>query len=153
MESNMVEMMVFMVVVLIIEAVRFEIDRRDRVKRQKAFENFTFRVLNEMDDSIRSTGSLITEQVEKIATENSKFIETIQGEFEDELIEAQDKRDEAVRNLDLYISAVRSLDLNYRKKVQYQIDRIIGKRKPEEASQDGNKVDIPADETPQDSGE
>lgn len=94
-----------------------------------------------------------------IALENKKFIEMIQNEFENEIMKANEERDEAHANFTVLTTAIRSLDLNYRKKIQFQLDLIIGKdrkepfRKPVEngavkPADESAEADLPAEPTP-----
>ena len=68
---------------------------------------------------------------EKITKENSDFIEKIQSEYAETLIRYEGEKEKATRELNVLISAIKSLEPNYKKKVQYQIDRIIEREKPQ----------------------
>jgi hypothetical protein len=63
--------------------------------------------------------------------ENSDFIEKVQSEYAETLIRYEGEKERAVRELNVLISAIKSLEPNYKKKVQHQIDRIIERKKPQ----------------------
>jgi len=71
--------------------------------------------------------------IETIKEENKKLIEAITDEYAKQLEKAELEKANAEGALILYTTAIKGLEMNYRKRIQRQIDRIVETQKKEPA--------------------
>jgi len=143
-KENDMNFMIFVVVVLIIEAVRFEIERRNRKAEKKKLVELISEVQQKTGNLAYITAGIrdkATEIIEKMEKKNGEFIEMIRNEFEKELEKAEEEKSKAVAELAIFVAAVKSLDDNYKRKIQFQLERIINKKKSQPKVKDENKKD------------
>jgi hypothetical protein len=133
-------LIVLAVVILVIEVVGFVAGRRnwrsidESVKKQmyvsyQGLEDNINRFVNESRNFLNGLEKENRTHAEAIATKNAEFIKSLEDEFVNEVMKAEQKKDDAVRELEIFVTAIKSLDDNYRKKIQFQVDRIISRPK------------------------
>ncbi len=138
------ELIIIVAVVLFVEIVKTLNERKHRrfeTGKSRLFMESMAKRIEEIsrkveDISDRATGSLhsVDRLLVKIEKENEKFIKQIEDEFAKELEKAEDEKNKATSELSIFVAAIKSLDLNYRRKIQFQIDRIVQTRKQEPAT-------------------
>jgi hypothetical protein len=89
--------------------------------------------------------------VKEIKEQNKKLFNLFENEFVKELEKAEDKAERAKLELHLFVTAIKALEPNDRKKIQYRLERIVqtqkqqpirsGKNKPEKEEKTKNNLD------------
>lgn len=77
--------------------------------------------------------------VKEIKEQNNKLYAMFESDFMKEIEKADQKKADAQNALNLYITAIKSLDPNDRKKIQFRLDRILNRPKPQPVKSDKNK--------------
>lgn len=135
------ELIIIIAVVLFVEIAKTLNERKHRrfeAGKSKIFMESMAKRIEEISRKVEDTSHKTTESLLeanklfiKIEKENEKFIKMIQDEFAKELEKAEDEKNKATSELSIFVAAIKSLDLNYRRKIQFQIDRIVQTKKQE----------------------
>lgn len=138
------ELIIIIAVVLFVEIVKTLNERKHRrfeTGKTKIFMESMAKRIEEISRKVEDTSHKTTESLlaanklfVKIEKENEKFIKMIEDEFAKELEKAEDEKNKATSELSIFVAAIKSLDLNYRRKIQFQIDRIVQTKKQEPAT-------------------
>jgi hypothetical protein len=138
------ELIIIIAVVLFVEIVKTLNERKHRrfeTGKTKIFMESMAKRIEEISRKVEDTSHITTESLLaasklfiKIEKENEKFIKIIEDEFVKELEKAEDEKNKATSELSIFVAAIKSLDLNYRRKIQFQIDRIVQTKKQEPAT-------------------
>lgn len=135
------ELIIIIAAVLFVEIVKTLNERKHRrfeTGKSKIFMESMAKRIEEISRKVDDTSHKTTESLLganklflKIEKENEKFIKMIEDEFVKELEKAEDEKNKATSELSIFVAAIKSLDLNYRRKIQFQIDRIVQTKKQE----------------------
>lgn len=138
------ELIIIIAVVLLVEIAKTLNERKHRrfeTGKTKIFMESMAKRIEEISRKVEDTSHKTTESLlaanklfVKIEKENEKFIKMIEDEFAKELEKAEDEKNKATSELSIFVAAIKSLDLNYRRKIQFQIDRIVQTKKQEPAT-------------------
>lgn len=88
--------------------------------------------LQSIADRVRKIVDITDETLAKIVEETQKFIDIVDSDYKIKIAELQEKYELADVQLKQYFTALKSLDPNDRKKIQYRLDRITGLKNGQE---------------------
>lgn len=77
--------------------------------------------------------------MKEIKEQNNKLYAMFESDFMREIEKAEQKKEESMMALNLYITAIKSLEPNDKKKIQYRLDRILSAQKQQPARSNKNK--------------
>ncbi|HQM83908.1 MAG TPA: hypothetical protein PLD55_04410 [bacterium] len=77
--------------------------------------------------------------LKEIKEQNKKLYNLFEEDFIKELKKAEDKAEQAKRELQIFATAIKALEPNDRKKIQYRLERIVQTQKQKPARSDKNK--------------
>ena len=77
--------------------------------------------------------------VKEIKEQNNKLYAMFESDFMKEIEKAEQKKEESMMALNLYITAIKSLEPNDKKKIQYRLGRILSAQKQQPIRSDKNK--------------
>jgi len=125
--------LVVLVLVVIFETVKSVVEIK---KKNKESRDFDSRLTEHLSETRVSLNGFLGKAEDQINQFTDHIKSDVFDQFAKELEKAEQEKWKAISELNLYVTAIRSLDPNYRKKIQTRVDAMVNRSKQQPVQKD-----------------